>query len=390
MQEQKAINRKINFRQLACILFILTIGVKLISYPQMIYNQAGKSCIYSFLINFAFTFILVMAAIFIMKKNEDRGLDEILAKMFGKILTKVLLIPIFLVFLFKIVFLNLELKTFMLDTIYSGFDYKFFVIPIIFTIVLLASKGARTLGRASELFAGLLTIIIISSLVLSVKYLDLTNLIPHFDKGVLPIFNGVKSGLFFAGDVLILLMMAGKLERQIMRRKKKKPQYRTTAEYSLTNEKPKARKIAIFFVSGATLSFIFLLFSVLVLGSLNGSVSTSITKISEFGKGVSSMIKTEGVIVAFLMPILLLIMIVYSYGCIWCLKRICGFKKATIPMLIIGGLIYAATFFAGFFNLDIVKEIYGYGAAGIELIAVVLCFCISIFLKPKPLKEVAK
>ena len=108
---------QMSVRQTACLCAISLLALKLITLPSLLVQMSTSSAILVAVIMFVADLFLLYIFLKIKEKYPNLTLYELIQKIFGKIIAKIVYIILFALFILKIIMLNNEAISYMRDIV---------------------------------------------------------------------------------------------------------------------------------------------------------------------------------------------------------------------------------------------------------------------------------
>lgn len=309
-------DKTITNRQLGIILLLCIFGMRLILLPSILSEVAGTGSIFSFILMAVVVASLIAIALFAKAKNKDKTFVQILEKYFGKVITKIILSIMALIFLYKLIFIDFEGQTFVQESLYHGTSWWILFVPICLALVYIAYKGLRVIGRSSEIFFLLGILILVIVLVLSIPNIDINNMLPVASTKFSGVLKGAVKSFVLGSEFLFLIVLLDKVEHT-----QKKTLNKLTAKYV---------GIAFAFV------LVFLFFFTCIFSHSGYLVQDAITTMSQFSKSFSPTMHLDGITSLAWLPMMFLYMAFNLYCIVWCINKILNIKpNIYVPIVIV-------------------------------------------------------
>lgn len=206
-------NEVINKRQLSIMfLFILPIS-KLMLLPTLLSHIAGRDSYLAVTIIMLLDIFILAVIVYVINNSEKLNFDKILQSNLGKVLGKLIIFLYGFLFLTKSLPLMLEQKLLLENTFYENFPLFITFIPFFIVIFFIASKGAKIIGRTSELFWVLILASFVIIIMFSFAKSSFANLLPIAYNGISPVLKAVIAAAQSFGDYIILFAFMGKIDK---------------------------------------------------------------------------------------------------------------------------------------------------------------------------------
>lgn len=345
-------NYSLKSRQISFFFLAFLPVTKLFMMPSVIAKYAAEDMWISVLINLLLDFFTMFGFIILLKK-ENVTYFELLNRVYGKTLSKIILFSYVLFFMLKVVVPINELKDYVVKTLYITSPDANVFFPIFIVFIYFALKKLRVVGRCSDImwlftFVGLILIFC-----LSLPNVDLEALLPVGATGIKGILGGSYSALGWFGDCVYFLFFIG--------------EYR--------QEKGSALKI----LSGYALSLISVLVFALLFWCTFSSIAYrqkfALTEISKYMTIINNIGRFDYIGIFFVMfsDVFALGLPVYFSSLI--LRKIFPLKKAFIYPLVLTVLQLVSILFFGQYYYTIEKTVIRY----IGVLCLFYCYLFPLF-----------
>ncbi|NIK78117.1 spore germination protein (amino acid permease) [Paenibacillus castaneae] len=197
---------QITFLQFVFILHGSQVGTGIFALPRILAEKAGTDGWISVILAWCCNLIASVVIIKVFKKYPNDTLPDLLIRLFGKIVGRILILPIIVYFAFMV--WNILIATMLYVKGWFLPMTPDYVVMILLIVpgYLVASKGARVLGRYSELVF-YMTIWLFLILIFAIKDSHWIHLLPIVKEGWLPIFQGVAATIYpFLGFEILFVI----------------------------------------------------------------------------------------------------------------------------------------------------------------------------------------
>jgi len=357
-------NSKINSTQFC----VLLIGIFLAMRPimenamqaEIVGNDALITSMIAGIINLLFTLLIC----FVIRKNPGESFYDIIKRLLGSCVTKIIMVLLAGVFMLKLLIVNNQMIDLLYDAIYSDINWNLFVVPIYLTFAFLAIKGIKTLARCYQFFVPFAVVILIITILLSSKSANLENVLPLFDHTYGEFIKALSYILLQSCEFIFLF---------------------TFMENIISKEKNYFPKIIV------TLIFIFLVVSVFylmfvaVFGNIAPFVQETLIKMTQFEIFSFGYFKIDLFTAIMWFPIIVLECAMCVYGISYSLKKAFNFNEKITSFGVV--LIQFITIYIPQINSTIIVPFF-YDTIGIFVIA--FLFLLPILLVIASFKEKKK
>lgn len=195
--------------QMCALIAIGIISNKLLLLPSILYGEAGQDAIFAVAIKFAIAVIIICLLMWVLMKNPDKNLRELISSVIGDVGYRILAILIFILYLFKNFSLFMESELFLGSTMYDEYSKLLFFLPTIFVAGYIAYKGLQTLGRTCEALFGVIFVGLFITFLFSIANLDISNILPLGTRPFGDIINALNTSFTWFGNYFVILFCLG-------------------------------------------------------------------------------------------------------------------------------------------------------------------------------------
>lgn len=188
------------------------IGSTLIVSPA---SGAEQNAWLAFIIGLCGGAILINMYIFIAKLNPYCTLISILEKNFGKVLGRVISVMYIWYFIHLAALVLRNFGAYSVATSYAETPMLFIIICIALVIVYSVRAGIEVMGRISEVFMVIISIILFFVFFALIKEFEIDNLKPVLSQGMKPVIKSAFAALSFPfGETVVFLMIFPHVNKQ--------------------------------------------------------------------------------------------------------------------------------------------------------------------------------
>ena len=203
---------KINYRQMCIMLFLSFIGLKFLVLPSVLYIHSSNASWFVVLTLMIIDGIYALLTIDLMRKNQNKNINEFMKETIGPVLTKIFLIILAIKFFLQVLNIVKGLEFFVTENFYNNFHWLLFVLPLISLVGFMMFKGLRNIARVQEMFW---LAIVVGCLYIAIKsFSDVDPLVylPMFKDGALSLFDSGYTHLSWFGSSTFLIAIFGKVD----------------------------------------------------------------------------------------------------------------------------------------------------------------------------------
>lgn len=213
-------------KQVGVLMSLSILSLKLFILPSEMSRYAGTNCYISLIISLFIEFLFILIILWVMKKNPNKSIFELLELKFGKLFARCISVVLALYFIGKSFIAMKELQNFLVQLLFEHISWWKYVIPLVAVLLYILNKSLRTFARSIQFFYYFIIIGAGITLILPIKELDLVNLLPIFGEGIMPVLKGSFFTSFHFVDFMVLFILMG-------RSKYTKDTSKTVIKYSL-------------------------------------------------------------------------------------------------------------------------------------------------------------
>lgn len=212
--------KKISTNQASLLFIIFTIGLKLSVLPATMNDFAANSSYISCLIALVIDFLGTLLVISIITKIPNMSFFELIEQTLSRVVAIISYIFLFIYFFVKMTIGLTEIHDYYTSSLFEDLNPYFAVIVLFFLILYMLLKNFRTLGRLLEVLFWPMVIGISFTLIFPFSDIELSNLLPLFESGMYPVWNGVFRTSLAFGDFILLFILMGKISYKKNSKKK--------------------------------------------------------------------------------------------------------------------------------------------------------------------------
>lgn len=203
---------KINYRQLSVMLFMSFIALKFLVLPSVLYTKSGNMSWFVTLILMIIDGLFALLILDLMKKNQNKNINEFMTEIFGKFITKIFLIILAIEFVLQVAIVVKGLEFFVVENFYNNFTWILYVLPLIGLSGYMIYKGIRNIARVQEMFYISILVGCVYIACKSLTDVDFMVYLPLFKDGVTPLIKSGYHHLFWFGSSTFMLLLFGKVD----------------------------------------------------------------------------------------------------------------------------------------------------------------------------------
>ena len=205
--------KQLSTRQACLIILVALLSTKLLSLNSIISFEMGNNAWFVFFISLAIDFLFALVFIYLINKIDMPILDFI-KKKFGSVTSIILAVLICIMFLFKTTQIMVDIYLFFVQLIYVEINRVVFIVCFILILLYYGSRYLQSIGRSIELLLYLILFSLVLSAIISLKQIQLENLLPFFNLNFIRTFKCTVLHNVWFGDFWFLFFMIGNIKKE--------------------------------------------------------------------------------------------------------------------------------------------------------------------------------
>ena len=206
MKQEK---NKISVRQLMLLLVMLTFSPAIRLFPSITVGIAKQASWLSPIVACLVMLVMVLIMDAFFKHNQDMGLADVICKILGKVIGRVLIAVYYLwIFILLALYIRYYAER-ITQSIFPETSIQFFIIPMMILVYFVLQGGLEALARYNELLLAIFALSFVVFSVLALSNFNFSNLFPVSYKDIVPVAGasygilaiwGYYFFMFFLGD----------------------------------------------------------------------------------------------------------------------------------------------------------------------------------------------
>ena len=205
--------RKLSSAQLACLIFILGMSLKLLILPILLIKSSGRAATLSFAALLIIDLMMLAVMIAAIVIAPEKSFTELLEELIGKWAAKVVYVVLVIYFFFKLALLSGDVQIFFSEGLLPDLHWTLYCIPFFATCALIGAGTARAIGRTAIVVAVFVGVAIIITFVLISAGVDFSLLLPITASGLKNVPKDLQRYAMWYGDFTILAAFIGCIKR---------------------------------------------------------------------------------------------------------------------------------------------------------------------------------
>lgn len=210
---------KISYHQMSVMLFLSFIALKFLVLPSVLYIHSANSSWFVALILMIIDGIYALLLINLMKKNQNKNINEFMKETVGPVLTKIFLIVLAIKYFLQILNIVKGLEFFVTENFYNNFHWVLYILPLVALTAFMMYKGLRNIARVQEIFYLSIVVGCIYVAFKSLADVDPLVYLPMFKDGFTPLVVSGYSHLSWFGSATFLLAIFGSVDFSTQKKK---------------------------------------------------------------------------------------------------------------------------------------------------------------------------
>lgn len=199
-------------RQFILIWLFLFVGTKLLTLQPFVHESAGKDSIWSMVLSVGLDLLILFFCVWLMIRNPHTTFFQLLKRSLGEVVSRVVLLLLFVFILLKALMLYQETYSLFLQLLYEDLPILVYVMTAFFVTGYFAIRGIRVIGRTLEILWVFILIGVVTCAITALSNLDFKYILPFFEDGFTQTLDGVKNSIFYYGNGIILLCFMGRVD----------------------------------------------------------------------------------------------------------------------------------------------------------------------------------
>lgn len=313
---------KINYRQLSIITFMSFIALKFLALPSLLYIESKNMSMFVSLILMIIDGLYAFVILDLMKKSGEKNIYEFMKNCLGTVATKIVLILLIIKYALVAGNISKGLEFFVVENLYTEFDWFVFVLPLMILVGFMVYKGIRNIARVSEMVCWAIVIGLIYIALKALSGIDILSYLPFFKDGFKPLVDSAWIHLSWFGSATFMFMLFGFVDFR-------------------EEKKSKMIKYIIFAILIVELLY-FVFYGLFEVTSPTHNYC--ISDISQFSSTYSAIDELSWLVVSMWIVAQAVQLALYSYCIAQAIKFLFDIKNNTLPIIIVVLYIFAWSF----------------------------------------------
>ena len=200
---------RVSIDQLALLYLLVIAGGKFLSLPSILAGDVGHDSWLAMCFSFLWDGICLGFLVWAIKLNRKANMDvsAILDKSVGKVVSKIILLIFFVIFVLRVNILLTSCYHMFSITFDVSTNWLVYLIPVVAVSFFALQRGFNAISRASQLLFGLIVIAVIALLVAPLTEVEFSELLPIGEAGWGKIIETSYTRSFWFSDYLFMFFV---------------------------------------------------------------------------------------------------------------------------------------------------------------------------------------
>lgn len=185
------------------------IALKFLALPSLLYIESKNMSMFVSLILMIIDGLYAFVILDLMKKSGEKNIYEFMKNCLGTVATKIVLILLIIKYALVAGNISKGLEFFVVENLYTEFDWFVFVLPLMILVCFMVYKGIRNIARVSEMVCWAIVIGLIYIALKALSGIDILSYLPFFKDGFKPLVDSAWIHLSWFGSATFMFMLFG-------------------------------------------------------------------------------------------------------------------------------------------------------------------------------------
>ncbi len=191
------------------MVFMSFIALKFLALPSLLYMESKNMSMFVALALMIVDGLYVFILLDLMKKSGEKNIYEFMKSCVGTFFTKIILIILILKYALVVGNISKGLEFFVVENLYSEYNWFVFVLPLMILVGFMVYKGVRNIARVGEIVCWAIVIGLIYIALKALSGVDVLSFLPFFKDGFKPLVNSAWIHLSWFGSATFMFMLFG-------------------------------------------------------------------------------------------------------------------------------------------------------------------------------------
>ncbi len=200
-------------RQLIFALIISLVTLKVLFLPSLLVKEIGRDGYIFFFLMLLVDFLVLLIFLFLYNKFPELSFYQIMQKIFGTVIAKIIMFLLCLFFLTKCWAVFQSNFIYLNENLHTTIKWYTFSIPLLVVVFYMSTFGVNAFMRLVEITFPVIVAGFILAFVTGLFRADFTELLPICENGFFSYLPKIFQFSFWFGDYLILAVFLGNVKR---------------------------------------------------------------------------------------------------------------------------------------------------------------------------------
>ncbi len=312
---------KLATRQICFMLIAYNAVLKLLIYPAMMAEAAGRDLIFPALFDLILQTVIIWSVAFLSSKT-DKTFFELIEGSLGLVTARIIYALFGLYFLFSAIIPMNEQQLLVHDAFYDTIPSLWIFLPFFFFSIYAGAKSFANAGRCADVCFPIFAVAIVLFFGMSVGQAEFTNLLPVMKQPFKTIASGTLAGLFRFSESAFLLIFLGHFKYK----------------------KGDAAKITVSYAVGGVIVVILMGIFYSIYGALTPSRTFLFNNIAVFFPAISLVGRVDLIALYVLDIAVLFAVVLHIQACVHCLALAFNFENKAVLSIAANTVLIVLTF----------------------------------------------
>lgn len=207
-------NKLVTVRQLIFIFIVSMITLKVLYLPSLLSKDIGRDAYLFVLLFLLLDFVVLIVLLMLFNKYPNMSFVEMLQKIFGKVISKVITFIFFVFFFAKCWAVFQSNFNYLNENLYTNLNWITFSLPILITVLYMSKFGVNAAARLAEIFVPVVIAGFLLSFGVGLLKSDFANLLPVLENGFFSNIPTIFKYSFWFGDYVIFIVFFGNVKQE--------------------------------------------------------------------------------------------------------------------------------------------------------------------------------
>lgn len=204
----------VSVRQLVFILIVCMLTLKVLYLPSLLAKDIGRDAYIFVTLFLLFDFAVLVFFLIIFNKNPDLSFYEIVKRIFGTVIAKIIMFIFFAFFFLKCWAIFQTNFNYLNENLYTNLNWFTFSVPILVAVLYMSKFGVNAAARVAEICVPIVILGFLLSFGVGAFRADYSNLLPICENGFFNLLPKSVKFSFWFGDYIIFIVFFGNIKQE--------------------------------------------------------------------------------------------------------------------------------------------------------------------------------